>query len=305
MSAFAALGLLNTTHRIHLTAWPDLVAQCLRIKREQGHDTALAALVPPEHVDALREALEWLGLARPSMLTGGGGGGGAAGGGQTPMPPVPGSVMTPLDIFAFLLAQKLRYAKGERDMVVLAHEIITRGPAPKHGGGGGAQGPVEVHTSTLIQEGVLEHGGAARGLGLRPASAMARTVGLPAAIAAMLVAEGGIPTGSSSSHSPHGGESVVGVHRPTLPSIYKPIMSRLRRVGIEMEERTVVRHGHGVRTVEDALYAGGGAAGVGAGAGVGGGARGVDLSMVPPRDLDGDRNWTEEDGLVVDPRKQY
>ncbi|PPQ89883.1 hypothetical protein CVT25_004805 [Psilocybe cyanescens] len=39
MSSFAALGFLNTMHRMHLTAWPDFVEQRLRIKREQGHDT--------------------------------------------------------------------------------------------------------------------------------------------------------------------------------------------------------------------------------------------------------------------------
>jgi saccharopine dehydrogenase (NADP+, L-glutamate forming) len=58
-------------------------------------------------------------------------------------------------------------------------------------------------------------------------SSMARTVGLPAAMAARLVLEGRI--------------AATGVQIPVSPAIYGPILAELEPVGIRFTERTTGR----------------------------------------------------------------
>ena len=87
-------------------------------------------------------------------------------------------------------------------MVILAHDFVARYADRS-----------EHILSTLIDFGIP--GGD---------TAMARTVGLPAAIAARLILEGEI--------------RLTGVHIPVLPEIYEPVLSELTRLGIRMEEKT-------------------------------------------------------------------
>ncbi|HUU57371.1 MAG TPA: saccharopine dehydrogenase C-terminal domain-containing protein, partial [bacterium] len=84
--------------------------------------------------------------------------------------PVPCDEAAPMDVLAVRLQEKCPYEEGERDMIVLHHEFDV-----DYGGRG------EFVTSTLVDFGVP--GGD---------SAMARTVSLPAAIAARLMLEGEI-----------------------------------------------------------------------------------------------------------------
>ena len=94
-------------------------------------------------------------------------------------------------------AASLTYAEGERDMIVLRHEfgVVT------------ASGRRETRTSTLVAFG--EPGGD---------SAMARTVSLPAAVAARLILDGRIAS--------------TGVRIPVEPEIYEPVLDALEPMGI-------------------------------------------------------------------------
>ncbi|KAG6867350.1 hypothetical protein C0993_003998 [Termitomyces sp. T159_Od127] len=168
------------------------------------------------NVSALRGALEWLGLVPPSTSP-------AYTTATTfaPAPPthpaLPARPTAPINIFTSLLAHKLAYARGERDMVVLAHEVVARDSATQ----------VErVYTSALVE------------CGTPRASAMARTVGVPVGVAALLVLDGEV--------------GVRGVCGPVVQGVYEPVLRRLERYGLGMKE-TVREVGVGRRTVESAL----------------------------------------------------
>jgi saccharopine dehydrogenase (NADP+, L-glutamate forming)/spermidine synthase len=108
---------------------------------------------------------------------------------------------TVLDVLAAQMQKKLQYEEGERDMIVLLHDFVVQYPDRE-----------EHIVSTLIDFGTP--GGD---------TSMARTVGLPAAIACRLVLEGQI--------------QLTGVHVPVLPEIYEPVLDELEQLGVGMEER--------------------------------------------------------------------
>jgi saccharopine dehydrogenase (NADP+, L-glutamate forming)/spermidine synthase len=113
---------------------------------------------------------------------------------------------SPLDALASRMLPMMPLEKGERDLCVMQHEIV----------GEYASGTRETITSTLVAFG--EPGGD---------SAIARTVGLPAAIAATMVLDGRIAD--------------RGVLVPVLPSIYAPILDELAAsAGLVFNERTSV-----------------------------------------------------------------
>jgi len=116
--------------------------------------------------------------------------------------PLPCDEGAPMDVLAVRLQEKCPYEEGERDMIVLHHEFdVDYGDRR------------EAVTSTLVDYGVP--GGD---------SAMARTVSLPAAIAARLILEGKI--------------DLAGVHIPVVPEIYEPVLDELETLGIKCVERT-------------------------------------------------------------------
>lgn len=204
MGSFKSVGLLNNQDKMYLPGWETFFPQCLSLLSKSSTLPPLSSLVTIDELAPLQEALEWLGLVRPILFIDSF---------QVPMPPLPDGELTPLQIFAYLLGHRLRYAQHERDMVVLSHEIITVDPASRHR---------ERTTSTLIAYG--RNAGDPLSDGHRPASAMARTVGLPVALAALLVAEGCV--------------SSVGVTTPLTREIYSPILEGLAYEGLRMEENT-------------------------------------------------------------------
>ncbi|KAJ2928113.1 hypothetical protein H1R20_g8966, partial [Candolleomyces eurysporus] len=216
MNTFLQLGFLNTTARIHIERWEDFVKQSLVAQYSSPSSAAVPSiqdLISPasDEMHNLLEALTWLGLLSP-----------ASGAGthrfaasaidRTSMPALPKGPATPLDLFAYLLSHKLRYAPEERDMVVLSHEIVSR-PSSASTAALGSPLKETVHTSTLISYGSPTLG-----------SAMSRTVGIPVAIAALLVAEDKVP------------KSLRGVVGPMDESVYKPVLEGLEGVGLGMSE---------------------------------------------------------------------
>ncbi len=112
-----------------------------------------------------------------------------------------GSKVAPIDALCARLAECLAYAPGERDMIVLRHEFDVVDP----------DGRREGRVSTLVAFG--EPGGD---------SAMARTVSLPAAVAARLILDGRIAS--------------AGVRIPVDPEIYEPVLDALEPMGIVFRE---------------------------------------------------------------------
>ncbi|KAJ1795512.1 hypothetical protein LPJ56_006826 [Coemansia sp. RSA 2599] len=106
---------------------------------------------------------------------------------------------TKLDAMARILQQALKYKNNERDLVCMAHEFGIESADGRS---------YSVHNSSLTVYGDSKTG----------ETAMARTVGIPAAIATRLLLEGAVTT--------------RGTIRPTIPEIYNPLIERLELKGI-------------------------------------------------------------------------
>ncbi|KAJ2824074.1 hypothetical protein GGI24_003505, partial [Coemansia furcata] len=114
---------------------------------------------------------------------------------------------TSLDAMSKILQQSLKLNSGERDIVCLFHEFGIEN----------LDGSYDVQTSSLVAYGDAESG----------ETAMARTVGIPAAIATRLLLEDKVTT--------------RGVIRPTTKEIYEPLLQRLEGKGLVFAEHT--KHG--------------------------------------------------------------
>lgn len=200
MHAFKAIGMLGTEPSIRLRDWSDLARMSMekRIGEQIGNDrrsfsSALSTVMTDERAQSALDALDWLGVAP----------------GNTPsaLPSMPRKPQAPIDLFTSVLAHKLKYNPGERDMVVLSHEVVAQ---PSLSPVGGA---AEVYTSQLVAYGDSE------------ASAMARCVGLPVAFAVLEVLRGGI--------------HVRGVHGPTDKTLYDAVLGGLQGAGLEMKESVI------------------------------------------------------------------
>ncbi|MDX1501978.1 MAG: saccharopine dehydrogenase C-terminal domain-containing protein [Thermoanaerobaculia bacterium] len=109
---------------------------------------------------------------------------------------------SPADALVELLSRRLTLPAGGRDLVILRHEVVARE----------ADGARRTRVlSTLLEL------GKPRGF-----SAMARTVGLPAGIAARLISTDRL--------------ELAGCHLPVEPAVYRPVLEELAREGLEIEE---------------------------------------------------------------------
>lgn len=180
---FVELGLLDLTEREDLLGmtYRQLLAHLIGRPETSDLRQDLAVHLDLPEGSPILDRFEWLGLLS-----------------DDPLPPQ----RTILDILAVRMQEKLQYAPGERDMVVLLHDFGVEYPDRR-----------ERIRSWLIDFGV-PHGD----------TAMARTVGLPAAIATRLILQGVI--------------RLTGVHIPVLPEIYGPVLAELEEQGIRVEERT-------------------------------------------------------------------
>jgi len=113
---------------------------------------------------------------------------------------LPEGANTYLEVVAQRMLMKMQYAPGERDMLVMQHEFVAEYPDW-----------TEKVTSTMIDYGIPNGD-----------SSMSRLVGLPAAIAARRILQGEI--------------DLTGVHTPTIPAIYEPVLAELDRMGVSFRE---------------------------------------------------------------------
>jgi saccharopine dehydrogenase (NADP+, L-glutamate forming) len=127
--------------------------------------------------------------------------------GNDPLP-ITGKPTTALDILAIRMDQKMQYAPGERDMLILMHRFVAR-----FGGAGTTPAREERISSTMIDFGIPNGD-----------TSMARTVSLPTAIGARLILTGAIRD--------------TGVHAPVKPSIYNPVLDELATMNIRCVEKT-------------------------------------------------------------------
>ncbi len=181
------LGLLDETPTTYPpgTTFAQFTTGLLK-KKPTGHlRTDVAAQLGLREPSNVLDRFEWLGLFSDDPL------------------PITGAETTRLDILATRMEQKMKYAPRERDMIVLCHYFGAKFP----------KGPAERITSTLIDYG--QPGGD---------SSMARTVSLPAAIAAALILTGRI--------------QMPGVQIPVEKAIYNPVLDELANLNIRCVEKT-------------------------------------------------------------------
>ncbi len=103
---------------------------------------------------------------------------------------------SPADLLLEMLEEKWQLAAGDRDLIVMQHALEYE-----------LEGETHTKTSTLLLEGQDDYH-----------TAMAKTVGLPLAIAARLYMEGRL--------------ALTGVHIPIEPELYEPVLKELEKHGI-------------------------------------------------------------------------
>ena len=114
------------------------------------------------------------------------------------------SPISPLDFLLQLMIRKMQYATGERDMIVLCHDFVVAY--------GNRRERITARLKEVgdpVPEGYM---------------AMAKTVGLPAAVAADLYLQGKI--------------QLSGVQIPIVSEIYEPVLQKLIEFGFAYEEKT-------------------------------------------------------------------
>ncbi|KAI9093121.1 Saccharopine dehydrogenase-domain-containing protein [Phlyctochytrium arcticum] len=169
----------------------ELIASKLKFSPEKSPEQAVK-------LARIMEALEWLGMLSADNAL------------ALPATEASASAVSPLDAFCSLLQSRLVYKEGERDMVAMHHEFgINWGSAGK----GPAGFAKEKRTATMIAYGDPDG-----------YSAMAKTVGLPAAIGAEMMLDGLL--------------NRKGVLAPMTKDIYAPMLSKLEAEGITFTEHS-------------------------------------------------------------------
>ncbi|EPQ53172.1 hypothetical protein GLOTRDRAFT_140080 [Gloeophyllum trabeum ATCC 11539] len=197
MQSFKEIGLLEFEPKLRLDSWSSLVRSAFESRyndRVKGDDasliSALSNVLSTGSVERALEALSWFGVIPgvTSPVVG--------------MPLLPQREMAPIELFATVLAHKQAYRPGERDMVILHHEIVASASTPAS--------PEDIHTSTLMAYGTPVH------------SAMALTVGLPVAFAALRVLDGKV--------------AMRGVRGPEEEGLWRDVLQGMEEAGLGMRE---------------------------------------------------------------------
>lgn len=143
----------------------------------EGARDAAARALGLESADVVLDALEWLGLFSDED--------------------VPESARSRVDLLVDRMERTMSYGPGQRDLLVLAHEVAWEDSA----------GEARLTRATMTETGDPKGD-----------TAMARTVGLPSAFAVCRILDGTVRT--------------PGVRIPTAEEVYEPILADLERVGI-------------------------------------------------------------------------
>ncbi|CAI5984613.1 unnamed protein product, partial [Closterium sp. NIES-64] len=159
----------------------------------------------------LRGAVGCICMWRGAVLCGGGWGGGRMLGteswlGLAANEDVPDGTSSCFDLLCHRMEERMKFGPSERDMdmVLLHHELEASFPDGR---------AKEKHSATLLAFGEMDSGGV---------SAMARTVGLPAALGAILLLQGKVQQ--------------RGVLRPVTSDIYAPSLVALAKLGVHCKE---------------------------------------------------------------------
>ena len=182
MRAASRLGLLDS----NVGTWPEGTRYCDVTAQRVPAGAAslvdrLAEFVGIDRDSEVIARLEWAGLLSDR--------------------PLDSQSFAPVDFFADRLLRLMTYKPGERDLVVLRHEIAAVYESGLH----------ERITATLVDRGIpYGH------------SSMARTVSLPAAIATRLYAQGHL--------------DLTGLQIPVARDVYGPVLSELAHLGIRIKE---------------------------------------------------------------------
>ncbi|KAK9274805.1 hypothetical protein L1049_022057 [Liquidambar formosana] len=119
---------------------------------------------------------------------------------------IPVSCHSSFDVTCLRMEERLAYSGTEQDMVLLHHEVEVDFPDGQ---------PTEKHRATLLEFGRTKNE--------KTTTAMALTVGIPAAIGALLLLENKIKT--------------RGVLRPLEPEVYVPALDILQAYGFKLLEK--------------------------------------------------------------------
>ncbi|KAE8689171.1 Alpha-aminoadipic semialdehyde synthase [Hibiscus syriacus] len=119
---------------------------------------------------------------------------------------IPVSCQSAFAVICHRMEERLTYSDTEQDMVLLHHEVEVEFPDSKQ---------TEHHSVTLLEFGKAKNG--------KMTSAMALTVGVPAAIGALLLLVNKIKT--------------RGVLRPIVPEVYIPALDIVQAYGIKLMEK--------------------------------------------------------------------
>lgn len=185
LNVFKNMGLLEPTS-IEQKNWPDIIDM---LRRQSGGFESLQAFLDVcsnGDTDTSRNAmqtLEWLGLLDARTC-----------------PSINQS--TVLDAFCSVLEDHLRYSPGERDMVAMHHRIDATFD----------DGETEEHHFSQLQV-----------FGCSKGSAMAKTVGYPAAASAELILEGALT-------------EERGLLLPIVRKVYEPVLEKMEEIDITFSE---------------------------------------------------------------------
>ncbi|KAK5167362.1 saccharopine dehydrogenase (NADP+, L-glutamate-forming) [Saxophila tyrrhenica] len=195
VQTFRDLGMLSEEKQDFLQskiAWKDAFAKIVGSSSSKEQDLTWAVdskskFNSTQEKDRIVAGLRWVGLFGDEMIEPRG---------------------TPLDCLCATLEKKMKYEEGERDFVILQHKFEIQHK----------DGSKEMRTSTLCDYGEPEGSGGY--------SAMARLVGVPCAVAVLMILNGEIKE--------------KGILAPVTADLAEPIRLKLKdQYGIDLLEKTL------------------------------------------------------------------
>ncbi len=187
MSYMEALGLLDSekVSKLNDMTFRQFTASLISASSSQNIEQSVANYLKIASNSDIIHRLKWLGLFDDSII--------------------PFEKGTNLDVLLNRMLEKMQYAPGEKDMIILHIEIIAEFD----------NGKKEKRIATMVVKGVPEG-----------ETAMSRAVALPTAIATRLVVDGVI--------------NATGLKMPpTLPELYRPALEELKKFGFEFSTKRI------------------------------------------------------------------